>query len=322
MRFLSICLLMGLLSVLIGCNDVIETDISENTPVVILPQDGAVVPEFATFSWEKMEGAKQYRLQIRTPEFDNPTAISYDTTIAKTNLNLLLESGIYEYTLTALNNGFESLPAGPFAFTADTIQGGQTEITLISPNQNDFYSDTYEGPFSWSSVPNVSTYEISIREGTDYATGAIIYSENSITASSVTISDLELETNEYVWGIIATFPNGNTTSTFTKIFKVDGTPPPTPSLISPNNEATVFVPSTFTWSNPQDLGTVKSPVFSHFQVASDPNFNTILEEEETTDETYETSDINQAGTYFWRVRAIDEAGNEGDYSSVREFYIN
>lgn len=311
-----------ILIIFTACNDIIETDISEETPVIILPQDGAIVPEFATFSWEKMEGAKQYRLQIRTPEFENPVSVTYDTTVTKTTLNLLLESGMYEYTLIALNNGFESLPAGPFVITADTIQGGQSEINLTAPNSNDFYNDSFEGPFTWSAVPNAATYEFSLREGTNFGTGSIVHSENNITTTSLTIQGLSLETGEYVWGVSAIFPNGNTTAIFTKTFKVDATPPPVPSLVSPNDQATVLAPITFTWSNPQDVGTVQSPVSSLIEISSDPNFNTILEDETTTDESYETSSILQVGTYFWRVRAFDEAGNQGDYSVVREFFIN
>jgi hypothetical protein len=322
MRLTSVYILFGSFFLILSCNDVIETDISEETPIVILPQDGSVVPEFATFSWEKMDGAIQYRLQIRTPNFESPVAITYDTTLTKTTINLLLESGLYEYTLIALNNGFESLPAGPFAITADTIQGGQTEINLLAPNHSDFYNNSFEGPFNWSAVPNASTYEFSLREGTNFGTGTIVQSENNISTTSLMITDLDLQTGQYVWGVSAIFLNGNTTSTFTKTFKVDATPPPTPSLISPNNEASVLAPINFTWSNPQDLGSIQSPVTSHIQISSDPNFNTILDEGTTSDESYETSAITQVGTYFWRVRALDEAGNEGDYSSVREFYIN
>lgn len=310
-----------LLSICNSCNDIIEKEITDSAPVIILPQMGDTIPEFGTFSWQQMDGAKSYHLEIYSPSFASPTFIAADTITSNHSIDLILQPGNYEYQLTALNNGYESQTAGPISFVVDTIGGSQLSIDLISPNNSTYYGSNFNGLFQWESISNVTSYELSLRKGQNYASGVLIHNQNNITSTSWTSSGIVYENGYYTWSVTAVLSNGTTTSASIGSFMVDDTPPPTPSLSSPANGGNVFSPVVFTWNVPADVGTIQSPITSVIEISTDASFSTILETSTTNDSTISLP-IAQSGTYYWRVYLFDQAGNFGNYSAIREFIVN
>lgn len=305
---------------LVSCNDVIEKDISGETPFMIVPQANDTIPEYSHFLWEPLEGATHYRLQIFSPSFASPTFIAFDSTTSANSLFVSLERGTYEYKLTAHNNGYQSLPSGPFPFVVDTVQGSQAQINLNTPSSGSYYNGSFNGFFSWSGLSGVSSYEFSLREGTEYATGTIVHSQNSIASNSISVTNVDYTDGNYVWGVKAYLANGASTTTFTSTFRIDDTPPVTPMLVAPADNAIVSSPVTFTWSNASDTGIIQSPVTSIVQVATDEAFSSI-ETSETVTGT--TTDIPlPSGNYYWRVYNMDAAANQGSYSTVRTLTVN
>ena len=55
-----------------ACNDIIAKDISEETPVLILPgANDTISSNPVQFKWEEMEGATKYKLEVVHPSFSN-----------------------------------------------------------------------------------------------------------------------------------------------------------------------------------------------------------------------------------------------------------
>jgi len=310
-----------LLGGIYSCNDFIEEDISGDVPILILPQNGDTISEFSSFIWNPLEGANKYRLEIQSPDFDSPSFIAVDTVVSGTDIFLTLSPNKYQLRLRALNNGYESLTTDPINFWVDTISSNQTQIDLLTPSPSAYYSESFNGPFSWSSLPNVSSYEISVRSGTDYETGAILYSQNGISTISHTVSGVTFSEGEYIWGVKATFNQGNSTNVYTNTFMIDGTDPGAPNPQTPADFATVTSPVEITWTNPTDVGQIQSPVTTHIDIATDVNFNNIIQSTSTQSNTIDIT-INQSGTYYWSLYNVDEAGNQSGYSTTREFTIN
>lgn len=306
---------------LASCNDFIEEDISGNTPVLILPHAGDTISEFSNFIWEEMKGANKYRLEIYSPSFSAPNFIAIDTVLSANDVFLSLTPNQYQLRLRGLNNGYESLPTEAIDFWVDTISSNQLHIDLLSPLSTTYYPSNFNGQFTWSSLPNVSTYEMSLRTGTNYQTGTIVYTQNNITSTSHTVTGVTFNEGEYVWGVKANMNQGNSTIVFTNTFKIDGTVPGIPVQQNPVNFAIVTSPVSFTWTNPQDVGQIQSPITTHLEVASDTSFSSIVETASTQNNTEDIT-INQPGNYYWRLYNVDEAGNQSGYSSVREFTIN
>ncbi len=101
---------------------------------------------------------------------------------------------------------------------------------------------------------------------------------------------------------------------------VDTTPPSVPTLISPaNNTITTVSTPNFDWSDVSDPSGVKYQL----QLSNNTNFSsTIMDLQNLTSSQYKISTTLSNGTYYWRVRAADNLGNIGVWSSTSSFVIN
>ena len=93
-----------------GCDDIIEVeDISNTTVIVLAPTNNAVLNNTTlTFSWEPIESAETYQIQIATPTFDEALQIVVDSTLANTNYTTTLENTNYEWRVRAKNSGYQT----------------------------------------------------------------------------------------------------------------------------------------------------------------------------------------------------------------------
>ncbi|MFC1913918.1 IPT/TIG domain-containing protein [Chloroflexota bacterium] len=110
-------------------------------------------------------------------------------------------------------------------------------------------------------------------------------------------------------------------------FAVESTPPPVPSLLLPQMGAEAVSPIHFDW---RDVTDDSPPVTYAFQIATSPDFSTastVLEKTGLTKTEYSVTaeESLRLGIgeqpYYWRVRAIDGASNEGKWSNTGTFYV-
>ena len=98
---------------------------------------------------------------------------------------------------------------------------------------------------------------------------------------------------------------------------IDTTKPATPVLINPtNNQQIPNASINFSWSISTDNG---SPIFDSIYIAGDSLFNNIIVKEQGNNMSY--TDSLGLGTFYWRVKAFDRAGNESNYSSYNKLII-
>jgi hypothetical protein len=102
----------------------------------------------------------------------------------------------------------------------------------------------------------------------------------------------------------------------------DNTPPSTPSLISPTNDASMTDNTPlFDWSDVND----QSGVTCDLSIARDAGFvSTALLKNGVTTSTYTliSAEALVTGKYYWRVRAVDGAGNVGSWSENWSFTVS
>jgi hypothetical protein len=116
----------------------------------------------------------------------------------------------------------------------------------------------------------------------------------------------------------ATDAQGNT---ITANFSMESTAPPTPRLISPADESRVGfigkVAPTFEWSDVTD----PSGVSYNLQIATSENFANPLAFSGLTATSYTLAEEQALpqGNYYWRVKAIDGAQNEGNWTVPYSF---
>ncbi len=139
----------------------------------------------------------------------------------------------------------------------------------------------------------------------------------SAATAAVTVSGEGVHTVEY-WAI----DNAGNVETphNTATIKIDKTPPKVPENLAPADGAvTNDTTPTLSWSAPNDAG--GSGIKNYrYQVDDDPDFSSPLKNGYTTN-THYTPSLSD-GTYYWRVRARDNAGNNGDWTAGRQIVID
>ncbi len=107
-------------------------------------------------------------------------------------------------------------------------------------------------------------------------------------------------------------------------FTVESSPPPIPELLLPKaGSRTGFIGKTtleFDWSDVQD----PSGVTYVLEVGENADFTvTVFRKSGLTESHYILTEDEafERGTYYWRVKAVDGAGNESNWSTGQIFYI-
>ncbi len=117
------------------------------------------------------------------------------------------------------------------------------------------------------------------------------------------------------------------TNTLEVDFAVESTPPPAPSLLLPQTGDKLTSPIHFDW---QDVNDPSPPVTYTFQIATSSDFSTasiVLEKTGLTKTEYSVTEEESLRLgigekpYYWRVRAIDGASNEGNWANTGTFYV-
>lgn len=298
-----------------GCKDFIEKNISEDTPVLILPaNDDTIGANPVHIKWEELEGATKYRIEIVSPSFSNIQNFPLDSIVSGTNFYFGLDSAQYEIRITAMNAGYSSYPSAIKRFWVGTSQGNSNGgVTLLSPVSGAYYNESFPGNFSWNTqaLGSVSSCTFELHE-TELFSGALLDIADQLTSAGITSLDgSQLDEGTYCWGVKA-YLTGNGETNFSKrIFYIDKTAPGNGTPTSPANNATVASGSIlFNWDLPADEGEIQSPVGGKVQLSTFANFATIYKTGTSNSNSVTISNIT-SGTYYWRVILKDEAGNEG-----------
>lgn len=109
-----------LLCLSMSCDDVIFVeDISGRAVYVLAPTDESVLDETdVTFTWEQVQDAEKYHIQIAKPSFQDAQQILTDSTISSLNFNKTLEIGEYEWRVRGENSEYHT----PYATQSFVIE--------------------------------------------------------------------------------------------------------------------------------------------------------------------------------------------------------
>jgi len=116
------------------------------------------------------------------------------------------------------------------------------------------------------------------------------------------------------------------TSTMQVTFTMESEAPPIPAPLLPETDVKAESPVHFDWEGVDD----PSGVTYTLQIATDEDFTSasiVLEKEGLTDSEYTVTEeeklepTKEEAPYYWRVKAIDGASNESEWSDTGSFYI-
>jgi len=290
----------------IGCDDFIEEDISSKTIEIAAPPDNFQSSiSTQTFWWNEMEGAESYNVQIVRGTFSYVQQVIFDSSIVTHSFTYTLQPGNYQWRVKGVNNGWES-PYTTYSLTIDsTLDLTNQQVVLTAP-VNNFYTQETQIVFNWMELYNADEYRIQIM---DLTTGVIL---TDVTIPENTYN-YTLSEGSYIWSVRAINSNSITVASSRNLF-IDLTSPVAPVLISPPNNVvlTIGANDSLIWS--VDASSSSDSVL----ISTDSTFYNY--ESSFTTETFHV--LNQLpGVYFWKVKSMDLAGNQSQFSPYRKFTI-
>jgi hypothetical protein len=213
-----------------------------------------------------------------------------------------------------------------FAFTVESEAPAPPELLLPANN-----TETGAGAYlDWkdSSDPSLPiVYDLQIARDQNFA--APVVQKKGLTGSEYTLAEDEMLAavpgdTPYFWRIKAIDSAGNQGEwSPPRSFYVS--PPAVPVLVLPPSDSQPERPVSFYW---QGVSSLTPPVVYAIQVANDLNFSTlVLEQDGLTSTQYTITeeealpDTKKESPYYWRIKAVDGAGNEGEWSTPWSFYL-
>ncbi|MFN4133610.1 MAG: hypothetical protein ACK4GQ_04495, partial [Candidatus Hadarchaeales archaeon] len=253
------------------------------------------------------------------------TDLKYTLTTENENIECpYLEDNVWYWRIRAKDNaGNERLWSGaPYrSFRVDTIP--PQPVSLISPAQGAFTDATPY--FTWTAVTQENSlpivYRVTIDDDSTFTPPLVLQSPWLTDNWWEVPGPNALPYGTYYWLVEVKDNAGNIgENSENRYFLVDDAAPDKVTLYRPdNNTSTTSKTVEFEWYIPADN---PSPPYASgvarywIQIDNEPSFDNtyfVYENENITDNTYIFT-FSKAGTYYWRVRAIDAVGNIGAWA--------
>jgi hypothetical protein len=272
---------------------------------------------------------RKYRITFYSPNSTsqlNSYLICVPNTVsANTKYTQLSWGGTNGYAVKSLNNGstFSSYSTRDLTFRfkiATQVQDTQPPAvpTLVSPIG---LSSTTLVTFVWQEVSDPSGVKYNLQLAQDSSFTTPILNLTDLSQARYTVTSPLAENTTYYWRVQAVDGVGNQSAwSQPASFVIDTTPPQKPVLISPQYGAQVStVRPSFDWSDVTD----PSGVTYSFQLDVQNTFTTpIVSVTGLTSSNYTvTQQLSVNTTYYWRVKAVDGAGNESIWSDIWQFVV-
>jgi hypothetical protein len=279
-----------------------------DTPVLILPADKAPnQPVTLQLAWNKAAGASAYTIIVATDT--GMTNVTYqDSAVTDTTkiINNLKNGTTYYWKVRGKNiSGYGSWSAVN-SFT--TIVSAPLSPPLVSPA--DMASNQ---PISmmleWQASANASLYHVQIASDAGFAN---IVKNDSVSVLSYSVNSLENGTT-YYWKVrgknVSGYGAWSAVNSFTTIVSAPLSPPlVSPADMASNQPISVMLE----WQASANAS------LYHVQIASDAGFATIVKNDSVSVLSYSVSSLENATTYYWKVRGKNVSGY-GSWSAVRSF---
>ncbi|MDR6764529.1 uncharacterized protein YegP (UPF0339 family) [Flavobacterium sp. 2755] len=310
MKTINKIILIALAVFTYSCDDILEEDISDDTIQIISPtKDAKIESNVVNFKWNTLKGADKYRVQV----FESNQVLVLDSLTTKSSLTLPLDAGSYIWRVRAENYAYESTYSFPSNFSTTIPDDLTNQQVILTGPDNDKYFNFINVTLNWQILAKATSYSAKV---VNTATGQEVFSKLDLTDNAVTLDLATLADGNYEWRIKAKNTESETRQYSARKFNIDTTVPNQPKNVSPEDGSSqnVNTTTTYTWSIASDVGTAKSPISYVIEFASDAAFNSIVEtlNSETTSIQHSFSTV---GVNYWRVRAIDGAGNIGTNSA-------
>jgi len=317
MKAINKIILISLAILTYSCEDILEEDITNDIVQIISPaKDTKIESNVVSFKWNSLKGADKYRIQV----FTTDQVLLLDSLTTKANLILPLNAGNYIWRVRAENYAYQSTYSFPSGFSTTIPDDLTNQQVILSSPDNDKFVNFINVTLNWIPLNKATSYSAKV---VNTVTGEEVFSKSDLTENSVMLDKPTLVDGNYEWRIKAKNTDSETKQYSSRKFNIDTTPPNQPKNMLPveNSTQTVNTAVTYTWSIPTDVGLAKSQISYVVEIAGDTTFSSIYQTINSNTTTLQYTSTT-TGVYYWRVRAIDGAGNIGPDSTGFKFTVN
>lgn len=292
---------------LTSCQDFVAVDLGKKAITILAPANNTVSSTYAQlFKWDELKGADRYQLQIAKPNFSAIQQFIADTTVFATQLSYTLQPGIYQWRVRAKNNSSNTEYVTYNISVDTTLNLASQKVVLANPGDN-LYSKMLTNTFTWQTMPNANSYVLQILSG-----GSSVSLQST---ASTTLNYTFTTEGTYQWRVYAQNNFGNS-SYNTRTINIDTTKPAVPVPVFPSADTITANPIPLKWN------CTASADSSHLQISTDSTFTVVTAKDTAIANTanpivynFHAAIIGQK--YYWKVQAIDKAGNMSPYFTRR-----
>lgn len=314
LKLKPVLLILTLGVLLSACKDFIEPAITNKQVQLHAPANRYQSTSYTVnFWWAEVEDALRYRMQIVTPGFDTVTALIADTLVSSNKFSFNLAPGEYQWRVRAENGSSQTVYSASQRFTVLFSSIKQQKVQIGSP-ANNLLTNQGSLTFSWGNLYGATKYRLQVDTNSFADESTLVL--NQVTPAQQ-ISYALPRDQSYQWRIRAENDTAQSQWSNINTFNYDHTPPAPVALTVPAHEQSISLPVAIQWA--QATTATKYRLYLYRGDNNTP-FSSSFPMLMTTN-TFTLNQGNYGERVYWKVTAIDAAGNESAASALRTFVL-
>lgn len=307
-------ILIGIIFFASACKDIMEPSIKDRTVYLNAPGDNYKSTSYAiSFWWGPVEDALTYHLQVVTPGFSNITSLALDTIVSGTKFTINLKPGEYQWHVRAVNGSTNTQFSAVKSFTVLNSSIKEQSVQLKSPTNNSLTNQT-STVFQWGDLYGANKYQLQIDTNNFANENALVYNQ---TIPGQQINYTFTKDQVYQWRVRAANDTAQAQWSTINVVTYDRTPPAAVTVTAPANSKVISLPVSLQWNSVATAAKYKLYAFkSDSTTTFNSSFPAIVN---STNYNFNTGSTGER--VYWKVSAIDAAGNEGQVSVLRSFVL-
>jgi hypothetical protein len=283
-------------------------------PNPVGPADGAEVVFLPSFAWDAVAGADKYQFQLAADQNFNSPLFNITTKNTRATPDKTVPNGTYYWRVASVDSAGSVSNWSPVMSVVKLWADRPTLSTPVDGATISYPADPLV--LRWTAVPGAAKYRVYLAR--DATLGSLVTSNGQpweVQATNLAPNVL-LASNTYYWAVTPLDAQGNPGDQ-SPIRSLNWVWPSTttPSLtdLAPSTEH--FDPQ-FAWN------LVPGAARYEVEVNSDSNFDPASKvccTDKPISTTLTPLEVFENNTYYWRVRAIDRAGNAGIWNQGPTF---
>jgi|GEM_PF-4117357 len=289
--------------------------------VLLTPENNSISGTSVIFSWIPEENAENQRLKVDNDQaFPHPEV---DVLLEpwENSYRAILELGVYWWGIWTLSGGQWIRSENIWTFTVEycwvPLEGiscsTSAPVPAPIPLAPENLSNTNDNTplLAWENLAPADNFHLQLDKDENFSSPLDLFTP------SRTIESPPLEERVYFWRVRAS--RSGVVSDWSAVFsfRVDITPPSAPAFLWPaDGESFTDSVPILSWEAPSENSL---PLTFLVQLDNDPDFSA-PENIWVSENSWTPAALGQ-DNYFWRVKAKDNAGNEGEWSPARRFEI-